>query len=131
MSGKTKKIIAIIVLVVLVTSAAAAYAVFGPQGTQGDKSITVKVIHADGSNNSFAIETDAEFLRSAVEQEGIVSGSESEFGLYVLTVDGETVDESLEQWWCITRGGEMLMTGIDDTPIADGEIYEFTLTTGW
>ena len=26
---------------------------------------------------------------------------------------------------------EMLSTGVDDTMIADGEAYEFTLTTGW
>ena len=48
-----------------------------------------------------------------------------------VTVDGETADESIQQWWCITKGGEMLMTGVDDTMIADGEAYEFTLTTGW
>ena len=31
----------------------------------------------------------------------------------------------------VTKGGEMLMTGVDDTMIADGESYEITLTTGW
>ena len=66
-----------------------------------------------------------------MEPEGIIQGSESEFGLYILTVDGETADEDLQQWWCITKGGEQLMTGADDTMIADGEQYEFTLTTGW
>ena len=68
---------------------------------------------------------------AAMEQEGLIQGTESDFGLYVQTVDGETADESIQQWWCITKEGEMLMTGVDDTVIADGEQYEFTLTTGW
>lgn len=131
MSGKTKKIIAVVVLVVLIAAAALAYLHFAPRGAEGDKNITVEVIHGDGSIKSFDIDTDEEFLRGAVEQEGLVSGEESEYGLYVITVDGETADDSVQQWWCITRGGEMLMTGVDDTPIADGEKYEFTLTTGW
>ncbi len=131
MSGKTKKIIAVVVLVVLIAAAVLLYLHFRPEGTAGAKTIVVEVIHGDGSTNSFEISTDEEYLRGAVEQEGLVDGDESEYGLYVLTVDGETADESAEEWWCITRGGEMLMTGVDDTPIADGETYEFTLTTGW
>ena len=36
-----------------------------------------------------------------------------------------------EEWWMISKGGESLQTGVDDTEIADGEAYEFTLTAGW
>ena len=89
------------------------------------------VIHGDGSRKDFSISTDAENLRAALEPEGLIQGQESEFGRYVLTVDGETADEDLQQWWCITKSGGQLMTGVDDTVIADGEQYEFTLTTGW
>lgn len=131
MSGKTKKILAVVILVVLIAAALVCWLVFKPAASAGSKAIVVEVIHGDGSTVSFDISTDEEYLRGAVEQEGLVAGTESEYGLYVLTVDGETADEAQEQWWCITRGGEMLMTGVDDTPIADGEKYEFTLTTGW
>ncbi len=51
--------------------------------------------------------------------------------LFITTVDGETADDSQQQWWCITKGGEMLMTGAGETPVADGETYELTLTTGY
>ena len=60
-----------------------------------------------------------------------LSHSDGEYGLYVLTVDGETADESIQQWWCITKGGEEHFYGVDDTMIQDGEQYEFTLKTGW
>lgn len=93
--------------------------------------ITLVVVHGDGSQKEYTIATDAVTLREALEQEGLVEGTESEWGLYVLTVDGETVDEAQQQWWCLTKDGEMSMTGVDDTVIADGEHYEFTLTTGW
>ena len=36
-----------------------------------------------------------------------------------------------QEWWCFTKNGETLMTGVDDTMIADGEHYEATLTVGW
>lgn len=96
-----------------------------------DKTITVQVIHGDESAKDFTIATDAETLREAMDQEGLIEGTESEYGLYVTTVDGETADESKQEWWCLTKDGEEWMNGVDSTEIADGDRYEFTLTTGW
>ena len=128
---KSKKtIVALILLIVLVIGAFAVWKLNAPQGQAGEKTIRVSVV-TDASTADFVIETDAEFLRGALEQEGLVEGSESEYGLYVITVDGVTADESQQQWWCFTRNGEMLETGVDTTPIADGEQYEITLITGW
>ena len=132
MSAKTKKaVIAIAILLVLVVAAVLIFNHFKPSAVSGGKAISVQVVHGDGSVKDFAIRTDAENLRGALEQESLIAGNESEYGLYVLTVDGETADESQQQWWCFTKGGEMLMTGVDDTMIADGDAYEITLTTGW
>ena len=93
--------------------------------------ITFRVVHGDGSEKEFVIRTEALTLREALEQENLIEGTEGDWGLYVLTVDGETVDEALQQWWCLTKDGEMSMTGVDDTIISDGDRYEFTFTTGW
>ncbi len=131
MSKNTKKIIAVVALLVLVAAAIVAYVCLKPDSVQGGKTILVEVIHGDGTQKDFTISTDAEYLRGALEQEQLIQGSESEYGLYVTTVDGETADDSQQQWWCFTKGGEMLMTGVDTTPIADGEQYEITLTVGW
>ena len=130
--NKTKKtLIAVAVLLVLVIGALLIWNASKPAAQVGGKAIVLTVVHGDGSSKDFPIRTDAEFLRGALEQEGLIAGSESEWGLYVLTVDGETADEAKEQWWCLTKDGEMSMTGVDDTAIADGEHYEFILTTGW
>ena len=44
-------------------------------------------------------------------------------------MDGETAQDSLRQWWCITKGGEKVDTGVDATPIADGDHFELTMST--
>ena len=132
MSKKTRNtIIAVAVLLVLAVGAFLIYRANSPAAQTGDKNITVTVVHGDESTKEFAINTSAENLRAACEEQGLIAGEDSDYGLYVLTVDGETADEAQQQWWCITKAGEMLMTGVDDTMIADGEQYEFTLTTGW
>lgn len=93
--------------------------------------ITLKVVHGDGSEKEFPISTSAANLREALEAEGLIEGEESSYGLFVKTVDGETADDSKEQWWCLTKGGEMWNYGVDDTEISDGDTFEFTLTEGY
>ena len=44
---------------------------------------------------------------------------------------GRVADDAKQEWWCLTKGGEMWMNGVDTTEIADGDAYEFTLTVGW
>ena len=127
----TKIILAVAVLLVLVIGALLVWQLNKPAAQEGGKKLVVTVVHGDGSSRDFAIATDAEFLRGALEEQQLIEGSESEYGLFVTAVDGETADDALQQWWCFPKGGEMLMTGVDTTPIADGEHYEITLTTGW
>ena len=118
-------------MLVLVVGALLIYNANKPVGQEGGKKLVVTVVHGDGTSKDFSIATDAEFLRGALEEQSLIEGSESEYGLYVTAVDGETADDSLQQWWCFTKSGEMLMTGVDTTPIADGEHYEITFTVGW
>lgn len=130
---QNKKLVIILscVLVVLVAAFALIYAMTRPETNVGDKTITVEIISADGTSKEFEINTNAEFLRGALEEKDLVAGDESEFGLFVKTVDGYTANDSNQEWWCFTKGGEQLFTGIDTTPIADGEHYEITLTVGY
>ena len=134
MSKNNKKaIVAVAILLVLVLGAIIAWYALRPAPNASDGLITIvaEVTHKDGSSKEFTIRTDAANLRGALEQENLIQGDESQYGLYVKTVDGETVDESAQEWWCFSRGGEMLMTGVDDTEITDGDHYEIVLTVGW
>lgn len=118
-----------VLLVALIAVFAIVYA-NANKPVEGAKTITVQIVNGEDTVNK-TIQTDAEFLRGALEQENLIAGTESEFGLYVLTVNGVTADEAQQQWWCFTKGGEQLNTGVDSTPIADGDAFEITLTTGW
>ena len=118
-------------MLVLVVGALLIWQMNKPAVQEGSKHLVVTVVHGDGTSRDFSIATDAEYLRGALEEQKLVEGTESEYGLYVTAVDGETADESLQQWWCFSKDGVMLATGVDTAPIADGEHYEITLTTGW
>lgn len=129
MNKKVISIAAILVLAALLLCSCAAQEAKTDESADM-KTITVSVINGD-ETTELTIETDADNLRDALEGEGIIAGEESSYGLFVTTVNGVTADESKEEWWMISKGGESLQTGVDDTEIADGESYEFTLTVGW
>ena len=131
MKKNTKLIIALIVLAALILGAALLYKAFAPAAQAGAKHIEIEVVHADGGSRDFSLDTDAETLRAALDELGIVEGDEGEYGLYVTAVDGESADANAQEWWCFTKGGEMLMTSVDNTMIQDGEHYEATFTVGW
>lgn len=134
MTKKTNKkalVAGCIALAALIIIFAGVYLLTKPQGNEGEKNISITVVHSDLSEKVFDISTDAENLEEVLIGEKIVEDNQTEYGLYILTADGETVDESKSQWWCITKGGENLYTGAADTVIAEGDEYELTFTTGW
>ena len=98
---------------------------------KGGKEITVNVDHLNGDDTTFTIHTDEEYLRGTLEQEDLIEGTESEYGLYVLTVDGETADENEQQWWGYSVNGTFAELGVDSQPVADGDVYDFALNVGW
>ena len=133
---KTKKsqkpvIIAAIVFVVLLVTALVAWKMTAPKGTEGAKAYTFTVVDAEGEETVHKLTTDEEMLGDALMNEGLLEGEEGEYGLYVKSVGGITADESNQEWWCLTKGGEDVMTGADTTPIASGDCFEFTLTVGY
>ena len=82
------------------------------------------MVHGDGRRAEFTYVTGQEYLGVLLLEEGLISGEEGPFGLYITAVDGETAQDSLNQWWCVTKGGERVNTGADLTPIADGDRFE-------
>ena len=123
-------VVGFVVLALLISAAIIVYVKTRPEPTVGDKSITVQIAY-DSVLRTVEIDTDAEYLRGALEEHNLIFGDESEFGLFVKTVDGRTVDDAKQEWWCFTKGGETIMTGVDTTPIADGETFEIALKTGY
>ena len=126
-----KKLLAgVLALVLVVAALIGVYFATRPATSAADKTITATVV-ANGEEEAFTIHTDEEYLRGELESIDLIAGEESEYGLFVTTVNGITADDANQEWWCFTKGGESLNTGVDSTPIADGDAFEITLTVGY
>lgn len=129
--SNTKVIALIVLLVVAAVAMFGVYKVFMPKGEKGAKEITVTVVHADKSEKDFIYQTDEAYLGAVITEEKLVEGTDGEYGMFITSVDGEKADDSKEQWWCITKGGENVNTSADQTPIEDGDQFELTLMEGY
>ena len=129
MKKQTKLIIVVAVIVAVVVIMAGIYFATRPDTAQGAKTITVEVVHGDGSSKDFTYHTDSEYLGEVLLAEGLVAGDQGEFGLYILTVDGEdAIFEESGAYWALYQNGEMTTTGADTTPIQDGDSFQLVYT---
>lgn len=129
--GKSGLILVLVVLAIAAAVAVGFYLTGRNAGSQGAKTIAVQVIHGDGSTKNFELHTDKKYLGDALVENKVVEDNQGAYGLYILTADGETANESKQEWWCITKGGEGVMLGASEQPISDGEQYELTFTVGY
>ena len=129
---KNKKLM--IVAIALIACVAAMLGIFmatRPETTAGSKTITVTVVHKDGSEKVFTCKTEEEYLGKVLVDENIVVGSYGDFGLYFDTADGETADWNVDNgWWQVFVGEEAAITGADQIPITDGGTYKLVYTIG-
>lgn len=102
-----------------------------PSGVTGSKELDVQVVYADTSSKDFHISTDAAYLGEALKEAELIEGEDGPYGMFITAVDGVLADDSLQQWWCVTKEGESVSTGADTTPIEDGDHFELTLKTGY
>jgi uncharacterized protein YpmS len=121
-----------IVLIALVLIFAFVYTQFGAKTTAGAKSITIEVIDDAEESTVYEINTDAEFLRQAMEESDMTfSGTESDYGMMVETINGVTADYDADgAYWAFYVDGEYCNYGIDSQPVEDGQAYQIIYTTG-
>lgn len=126
-----KSIIRISVLVMLIAVIALPFfSCSKDEGTTGTEiTLTIAVTNKAGETVETEIKTTATNLGDALVQSGMVEDNQSDYGLYILTVNGETADYSVDSsYWSLLKDGEYLMTGASQTDIADGEHYELVYT---
>ena len=87
---------------------------------------TFKVTDADGKETDFTINTDKKTVGEALLEENLIAGDDSEYGLYVKTVNGVTLDYDKDgMYWAFYINGEYAQTGVDSTDITAGAEYAF------
>ena len=91
---------------------------------KGATAFTVEVAQLDGTSITFTVNTDKATVGEALLELGIVAGDDTEYGLYVKTVNGVTLDYDTDgAYWAFYINGEYAMTGVAATNIEAGAIY--------
>lgn len=80
----------------------------------------------DGNTKSFDLSTTCSTVGEALLEEGLIEGEDSQYGLYVTTVDGNTLNWDTDgMYWAFYVDGEYATLGVDSTPVEAGVTYEF------
>lgn len=96
--------------------------VLGTGQTVFDFSVT----DSDGKKTDFEIHTDKKTVGEALLELKLIDGDPGEFGLYVKTVNGVTLDYNKDgKYWAFYENGQYAQAGVDLTEIAKGTSYEF------
>ena len=84
------------------------------------------VTHLDGGVVSFEVHTDKKTVGEALLDAKVITGDDGQYGLYVKSVDGETLDYDKDgKYWAFYENGSYAAKGVDQTEITDGVKYEF------
>lgn len=126
-----KWIILVSVFIVVIAAFVLIYVFNKPSGNTNTKTITVETVYINQPSDKIKIKTDAEFLGQALKEKNMVEGDETSMGLFIQKVNGVEADSSKKEWWRITKDGEEVMTGVDTTPIENGDEFKLTLTQGY
>ena len=94
---------------------------------EGSKSFMFKV-DAEGYAITFTIHTNEETVGAALLSLNLIAGEDSQYGLYVKTVNGMLADYDVDQtYWAFYENGEYA-NGVDATNVTEGYTYSFVRT---
>ena len=95
---------------------------------QGAKTLNVEV-KANGKTVVFTVKTDKKTVGDALIEHNLISGDESEFGLYIKKVNGITADyDANKSYWAFYIDGNYALSGVDTTEIDEGVTYSLEYT---
>ena len=93
---------------------------------EGETMFLFTVVDKDGNETNYEIYTDKETVGEALLDLELIAGEDGDFGLYVKTVNGITVDYDVDQtYWAFYVNGEYAMSGVDTTEVEEGALYAF------
>lgn len=93
---------------------------------EGGAVFSFSVVDQEGKETLFEIHTDKETVGEALVELGLIAGKDDQYGLYVETVNGITIDFDRDgKYWAFYVNGEYALTGVDTTIITEGESYSF------
>ena len=130
---KKQKITLVSVFVAILVVIGVIAGVLNHRATQeGMKEFQVEVVsERDSYSETIDCKSDAEYLGEFLRTFEDCEWEESDYGIYIKGFDGMLEDIDNQYWWCVSVNGESAMTGADEIPLTDGDVYNFTLMQGW
>lgn len=126
-----KMIVAVVAIVAVIAVMAGIYFATRPETSEGAKTITITVVHKDGTEKPFTCHTDEEYLGPVLLGEKIVEGENGPYGLMISAADGEVADYNVDGgWWQIFVGDQSATLGADSIPVHDGDTFKLVYTIG-
>ncbi|SHJ07253.1 DUF4430 domain-containing protein [Pseudobutyrivibrio xylanivorans] len=127
----TKKIIiGLVILAVLIGGFLLCYNKFAAKGTVGEKAIVIEVVDSNGISSEYDVNTDAEYLKDAMDELAAsdssfsFSGQEGDYGLMVEVINGEQAIYAEDNaYWALYVNGEYGQYGVTEQPVGDGDTY--------
>lgn len=93
---------------------------------EGNTEFAFEVVLEDGTTTLYNVHTDEKTVGAALLGVNLIAGDDSEYGLYVKTVDGVTADYDKDgTYWAFYIDGEYASTGVDSTDVVPGSTYSF------
>lgn len=130
--NKTRKLSALSFALCIVLIAAMALCTMGcngkdaPAPTGEEVTFTFTVTDKEGNETSFEVETDKGTVGEALLEKGLIAGEDGPYGLYVKTVNGQTLDYDKDgMYWAFYENGSYAATGVDKTAVTPGATYGF------
>lgn len=121
--------ISVLILALMMLALACLFAACGNKEAEKKYTITVIVVNDKAEEKTFTVKTDRENLADALLDEKLVSGSDSEWGLVIDTVDGLRADYSVDQsWWALYEDDKMSEVGASSLQLKDGGVYKLVYT---
>ncbi len=131
MKNNKKKILGAGLLAVLVIVLTTLYFVFREKPVEGSKAITIEVINSAQESKMYELNTDAKFLKQAMEEaDGLTfSGTEGDYGLMIDMINGESaVFTENGAYWSFYVNGAYCNYGIAEQPVEDGDAFQIIYT---
>ena len=93
---------------------------------EGETVFDFTVTKPAGTIVAYEVHTDKTTVGAALTDCGLIAGEEGDYGLYVKTVAGVTLDYDTDKmYWAFYEDGAYAVAGVDKTDIAAGVKYSF------
>ncbi len=98
---------------------------------KGQTKFIFTVIDENGEEEKrFEIKTDKTIVADALLENNLIAGEDTEYGLYVKTVDGVTRDYDIDgKYWAFCVNGEYAVDSPSETEIVAEETYSYKAKT--